>query len=189
MIHVLCRLICFYLIRCTFQPKPEYESMFQNPCWYEELHTPDPYENNTYIPFSPSAKRMLAKLTEHWVDEFDVGRNLSRLRCLPYFLIIGQPKCGTTDLFWKISKHPDVETPPIKELHWWSRSRQGQYATSQRHGRKRTVRDRSNIFNIFAKIRVCVVSSTNIMRTVRILKFVDGSCLKGACLLIFIQKE
>ncbi|XP_060570879.1 carbohydrate sulfotransferase 15-like [Ruditapes philippinarum] len=107
-------------------PKKQYDTKFKNPCWYEPLANSRPYENNTYAPFSPSAKRVLAKMTEHWEEQFDTGneRN-SRLRCLPYFLIIGQPKCGTTDLFWKIAQHPDIEAPPIKELHWWSRSRQG----------------------------------------------------------------
>lgn len=105
--------------------KPEFDRKFLNPCWYEPLMTPNPYENNSYIPFSPSAKRVLAGLTEHWTDEFDFREYPKRLRCLPYFLLIGQPKCGTTSLFWKIAKHPDIESPPIKELHWWSRSRQG----------------------------------------------------------------
>ncbi|XP_053407712.1 carbohydrate sulfotransferase 15-like [Mercenaria mercenaria] len=105
--------------------KIQYDTRFKNPCWYEPLQSSHPYENNTYAPFSPSAKRVLAKMTRHWEDEFLSEDKPSRLRCLPYFLIIGQPKCGTTDLFWKIAKHPDIEAPPIKELHWWSRSRQG----------------------------------------------------------------
>lgn len=109
----------------TSQSKLQYDTRFQNPCWYEQLHTADPYEDNSYVPFSPAAKRILAKMTEHWKYELLVDENPKRLRCLPYFLIIGQPKCGSTDLFWKIANHPDIETPPIKELHWWSRSRQG----------------------------------------------------------------
>ncbi|XP_071952901.1 carbohydrate sulfotransferase 15-like [Antedon mediterranea] len=38
--------------------------------------------------------------------------------CLPYFYIAGFPKCGTTDLWYKIIKHPDV-IEVCKEPHWW----------------------------------------------------------------------
>lgn len=107
------------------QRKPEYDKKFKNPCWHELLESPTPYVNNTYTPFSPSAKRVLGRLTEMWDNVFREDKPTYRLRCLPYFMIIGQPKCGTTDLFWKIAKHPDILTPPIKELHWWSRSRHG----------------------------------------------------------------
>ena len=31
-----------------------------------------------------------------------------RLRCIPYYHIIGQSKCGTTDLYKRLSKHPQV---------------------------------------------------------------------------------
>lgn len=49
----------------------------------------------------------------------------SRFRCLPYFYIIGQPKCGTTDLFDRLRFHPDVRLALLKEPHWWSRKRFG----------------------------------------------------------------
>ncbi|WAR20715.1 CHSTF-like protein [Mya arenaria] len=106
--------------------RPEFSPRFKNPCWFEPLRTPDPYENNTFATFSPSAKRTLERLGEQWEEQYYLNDvKPTRLRCLPHFIIIGQPKCGSTDLFWKVAKHPDIVTPPIKELHWWSRSRQG----------------------------------------------------------------
>ncbi|XP_052250310.1 carbohydrate sulfotransferase 15-like [Dreissena polymorpha] len=110
--------------------KPDFDPRFKNPCWFEPLTSLNPYENNTFTTFSPSSSRALETLANHWrvnADTYGYAPTTAttRLRCLPYFLIIGQPKCGSTDLFWKIAKHPDIVTPPIKELHWWSRNRQG----------------------------------------------------------------
>ena len=44
-----------------------------------------------------------------------------RLCCLPYVYILGQPKCGTTDLFIRIVSHPSVAEPPRKEVRWFTR--------------------------------------------------------------------
>ncbi|XP_071819278.1 carbohydrate sulfotransferase 15-like isoform X2 [Apostichopus japonicus] len=48
----------------------------------------------------------------------------SRLRCIPYFYLIGMPKCGTTDLWSKLVQHPQIQGTP-KEPHWWSKRRLG----------------------------------------------------------------
>ena len=43
-----------------------------------------------------------------------------QLRCLPYFLLIGAPKAGTSDVYTMLQAHPDfrsihyVVTPTIK---------------------------------------------------------------------------
>ncbi|KAJ8300580.1 hypothetical protein KUTeg_022099, partial [Tegillarca granosa] len=51
------------------------------------------------------------------------------LKCLPYFMLIGLDKSGTTDLFFKIVKHPDVlkNSGDLngKETLWWSWKRYG----------------------------------------------------------------
>ncbi|XP_030842753.1 carbohydrate sulfotransferase 15 isoform X1 [Strongylocentrotus purpuratus] len=46
------------------------------------------------------------------------------LKCWPYFYLLGMPKCGTTDLWSKITMHPDVKYT-VKEPHWWARVRLG----------------------------------------------------------------
>eukprot|EP00057_Strongylocentrotus_purpuratus_P034699 XP_796225.3 PREDICTED: carbohydrate sulfotransferase 15 [Strongylocentrotus purpuratus] len=45
-------------------------------------------------------------------------------QCLPYFYLIGMPKCGTTDLWNKLIRHPYI-VYTHKEPHWWSRTRIG----------------------------------------------------------------
>ncbi|XP_011674210.2 carbohydrate sulfotransferase 15-like isoform X2 [Strongylocentrotus purpuratus] len=49
----------------------------------------------------------------------------NELYCLPYFYIIGVDKCGTTDLWDKITQHPDVLASVPKEPHWWGKRRHG----------------------------------------------------------------
>ena len=45
--------------------------------------------------------------------------------CLPSFFLAGFPKAGTTDLWAKIVRHPDI-VATIKEPHWWTRRRVGE---------------------------------------------------------------
>uniref|UniRef100_A0A8C2KAU0 Sulfotransferase n=1 Tax=Cyprinus carpio TaxID=7962 RepID=A0A8C2KAU0_CYPCA len=101
----------------------------KNPCWFEELRgdvSADPYGSNLFgrsfrqiqLIFEQLSGSFTQRLTRH------DGR-LQRLRCLPYFYIIGQPKCGTTDLYERLRLHPDVRLTPPKEPHWWSRKRFG----------------------------------------------------------------
>jgi len=39
----------------------------------------------------------------------------------PQFICIGAPKAGTTWLYRQLSTHPEVWTPPVKELHYFDR--------------------------------------------------------------------
>ncbi|KAK3587240.1 hypothetical protein CHS0354_030427 [Potamilus streckersoni] len=49
----------------------------------------------------------------------DVGR----LSCLPYFFIIGEPKCGTTDLYVSLRQHPEISWEHKKEVNYFSNRR------------------------------------------------------------------
>ncbi|XP_046574811.1 uncharacterized protein LOC124282822 isoform X2 [Haliotis rubra] len=52
----------------------------------------------------------------------------NKVRCLPYFHLIGVDKSGTTDLWFRLSQHPDLVKPNAvlgKETHWWSWRRFG----------------------------------------------------------------
>ncbi|ELU05174.1 hypothetical protein CAPTEDRAFT_140582 [Capitella teleta] len=45
-----------------------------------------------------------------------------RRRCLPKFYILGFPKCGTTDLYITLKKHPKIaDDIPAKEPAFWNR--------------------------------------------------------------------
>ncbi|KAK2148879.1 hypothetical protein LSH36_477g00054 [Paralvinella palmiformis] len=46
-----------------------------------------------------------------------------RLRCLPLVYQIGVMKCGTSDLFYSLTSHPDVIRPPAKEPNYWNQIR------------------------------------------------------------------
>lgn len=50
-----------------------------------------------------------------WYDD-------KKLRCMPYFYIIGASKSATTDLFSRLMKHPDIKSTR-KDIHWISRLR------------------------------------------------------------------
>ena len=43
-----------------------------------------------------------------------------RVFCLPSFYILGPPKTGTEDLFFRIAQHPDMFPPAMREIHFWS---------------------------------------------------------------------
>lgn len=103
----------------------------RNPCWYEAYTgniTSDPYRTNLYARYSRRFRTVFQHLRNTFQEHlFHRDGNLYRMRCLPYFYIIGQPKCGTTDLYDRLRLHPDVKFTTFKEPHWWTRKRFGEY--------------------------------------------------------------
>ncbi|XP_048407327.1 carbohydrate sulfotransferase 15 [Stegostoma tigrinum] len=101
----------------------------KNHCWYTRYTgtaSTDPYKKNAYFLHTKHfqtifdyLKKVIWKHLQHRGDEH------YRLRCLPYFYIIGQPKCGTTDLYNRLRLHPEVSFSIVKEPHWWTRKRFG----------------------------------------------------------------
>ena len=72
-------------------PENGFLSEFKNPCWKYRI------SQNPYIP------RSLEDIYESEEEEQRIS-----LACLPYAYILGQPKCGTSDLFERLKKHPDI---------------------------------------------------------------------------------
>lgn len=110
---------------------PHFLPDVKNPCWYEELHgnvSADPYGSNLFSRLFSQMRVAFKGLSATFRQRL-ILRNgkLQRLRCLPYFYIIGQPKCGTTDLYERLRLHPDVYLTGPKEPHWWSRKRFGEW--------------------------------------------------------------
>lgn len=93
----------------------EFLKDFKNPCWYEYVE--EEKQINFYQEIIKSSSRL------RYVTRKNSG---TVLRCLPYFFLVGQPKCGTTDIFQRINSHPDVIQPALKGPHWWTRRRYGQ---------------------------------------------------------------
>jgi hypothetical protein len=67
-------------------PKLGFHNDYRNPCWFRAL----PAES---IPGEPEDTR---------------EKEQRELVCLPYAYVLGQPKCGTSDLFERLKKHPDI---------------------------------------------------------------------------------
>ncbi|KAK1905008.1 Carbohydrate sulfotransferase 15 [Dissostichus eleginoides] len=101
----------------------------KSPCWYEEFsseRSTDLYRRNLFTRRSKTFKTVCDHLRTNFQQHlFHRGSKVFRLRCLPYFYIIGQPKCGTTDLFNRLLLHPEVKFNTMKEPHWWTRKRFG----------------------------------------------------------------
>ena len=45
------------------------------------------------------------------------------LRCVPYYLVLGWAKSGTSDMFEKMMAHPLILRPPVKEPAWLNNHR------------------------------------------------------------------
>eukprot|EP00058_Branchiostoma_floridae_P005306 XP_002590794.1 hypothetical protein BRAFLDRAFT_78209 [Branchiostoma floridae] len=76
----------------------------KNPCWFDKVHGTD------------VGSRWRERLSDDGTGHFRLT-----LRCLPYFYIIGMPKCGTSDLYYRITHHPDVVRARRKEPEWWTK--------------------------------------------------------------------
>ncbi|XP_045159543.2 carbohydrate sulfotransferase 15-like isoform X2 [Mercenaria mercenaria] len=57
-----------------------------------------------------------------WYEETDNNKT-PQIKCLPFFYIIGAPKCGTTDLHTRLVAHPLISRKVVKEPHWINRER------------------------------------------------------------------
>ncbi|CAL8368956.1 unnamed protein product [Gadus morhua 'NCC'] len=101
----------------------------KNPCWLAEyLSEPgaDPYRRNLFTLRSKSFKTVCDNMRTSFQGHLHHrDGKVYRLRCLPYFYIIGQPKCGTTDLFHRLRLHGEIKFTTMKEPHWWTRKRFG----------------------------------------------------------------
>ena len=113
----------------------------------------NPYEGNPYVHVSSRARKSFERLLRQRAQRQQTGRkqqqrqrqnrphhlfipfadanddamegSRSRLRCVPYFYIAGMPKCGTTDLYARLTRHPEITGGVMKEPHWWTRKRFG----------------------------------------------------------------
>ncbi|XP_070833622.1 carbohydrate sulfotransferase 15-like [Chaetodon trifascialis] len=112
----------------------------KSPCWYEEISS----ERSTDL-----HRRNRFSLPSSDLQHKD-GKQF-RLRCLPYFYIIGQPKCGTTDLYYRLRRHPEVRYSTVKEPHWWTRKRFGYVHVKDGFTGIVPVKDYLGLFNLAAQ--------------------------------------
>lgn len=126
-----------------YAPKEAYNDSYNGGQWDVQTSTlgttisSEKISNNSLEKFHlvpEDIKRFAPRLFEVFPEKFDdrfknpCWYQGTTLRCVPYFYLIGMPKCGTTDLWDKIVQHPQVQGVP-KEPHWWARRRLGWKAT------------------------------------------------------------
>jgi hypothetical protein len=79
-------------------PEPGYDPRYKNPCWsYDQAMNP----------------RLPLALREFFSNSGgesggEGGESSEAVACLPYAYILGQPKCGTSDLYERLKQHPDI---------------------------------------------------------------------------------
>ncbi|XP_053306106.1 carbohydrate sulfotransferase 15 [Spea bombifrons] len=126
----------------------------RSPCWYTPFngnYTADPYRTNAYARYAKRLHSIFEEIRQgFWVQLQQRGEENYRLRCIPYFYIIGQPKCGTTDLYDRLRLHPEVRFSAIKEPHWWTRKRFGILRLKEPFGRPFPVEDYLDLFDLAA---------------------------------------
>lgn len=127
----------------------------KSPCWYEEFSSeliPDLYRRNRFTQRSKSFKTMCDHLRTNFLQHLHRSDGkMFRLRCLPFFYIIGQPKCGTTDLFHRLLLHPEVKFNTMKEPHWWTRKRFGYIRFKDGFQESFPVEDYLDLFDLAAR--------------------------------------
>lgn len=99
---------------------PKFIQSLDNPCWEEALPSPTykMYDNNSYRLSRPHELPYFFDKLRHLYKPW----HNKRRRCLPNFYILGFSKCGTTDLYKTLKKHPNVSKDiPVKEPGFWNR--------------------------------------------------------------------
>ena len=113
---------------------PKYLSNYASPCWVEPLYPSDLATDGGWEELNDRLSTHVSQLYKRTSDVFrhqikfhDKKEGVvQRVRCLPYFYVIGVAKSGTTDLFNRIIKsHPYIEEGVRKEIHYWTRRRFG----------------------------------------------------------------
>jgi N-acetylgalactosamine 4-sulfate 6-O-sulfotransferase len=96
---------------------------YKNPCWYANYTFPTstlpalfPMGDITQVNMT-STKWFLARkaMTQMFMGEKNT------LVCVPYFFLLGFPKCGTTHLANILASHHQVVSPRNKEINYWIR--------------------------------------------------------------------
>ena len=115
------------------QVVPEFLPNYRNPCWWEVLPWPSPYKHNFYMWHVPNQVVPAIRLANQKLTMQSMWGKKKRLRCLPYFYIIGFPKCGTTELFEVLQMHYRVANRVgMKAPMFWNRWRQGRVANADK---------------------------------------------------------
>lgn len=82
-----------------------------------------PLHNHLFVLFSQTAPPFISQSKNPCWWNGTGGTTQLRLHCLPYFFLAGVSKCGSTDIFSRLTGHPQVIPPKQKEPRWFDRRR------------------------------------------------------------------
>jgi hypothetical protein len=84
-------------------PKDGFDPDYKNPCWLYSMH-------------------LNGQLSRNMRDFFnEASLQGGALACLPYAYVLGQPKCGTSDLFERLKNHPEIRYSNLSRcLYSWN---------------------------------------------------------------------
>ncbi|CAH1772384.1 unnamed protein product [Owenia fusiformis] len=102
-------------------PPSEFLQESKNPCWIGNIFESDTNPCTEDNGLCKLYKKLFNQTTNIQTNRLKT-RSPWKLRCIPYFYLIGFPKCGTTDLAARISHHPQI-LGRFKEFHFWSKLR------------------------------------------------------------------
>jgi len=105
------------ILRAFIPPSEQFLTDFKNPCWYVNYTFPNRFRYLRYYDRRDVSLSSDLKLLSHFTKV--ENKPLKNLQCLPYFYLVGFPKCGTTALMYYIQKHPQYVPSCTKEPHWW----------------------------------------------------------------------
>ena len=99
---------------------------YKNPCWYVDYEIIDDiFEivsivegqrwNDNAVPNNSVVQSVIRGMYDN------IPPGTKKLVCLPYFMLLGFIKCGTTTLHDIIAQHPDFAQPVFKEIFWWTK--------------------------------------------------------------------
>jgi hypothetical protein len=112
-------------------PNMGFDERFKNPCFTYRLSdfsdTAAAVNDAVAIDGAVPSRSRAAKKGEQPGDDYVVKTkqtdpaNDGALACLPYVYMLGQPRCGTSDLFERLKRHSEVSAPERKEIRWFTR--------------------------------------------------------------------
>lgn len=120
------RFYCTAMLFLSIQELPPYLTNYRNPCWHEALPA-EIYPRSSpywYWYFKYQTIPAFHRMQSLFARRRSRGDRW-RLRCLPLVYQIGVMKCGTSDLYYSLTRHPDVVRPMAKEPNYWSSLRFG----------------------------------------------------------------
>ena len=108
----------------------QFDTKYKNPCWIVDQNHPQytlqqqqrqrqqQQQNDKKKVKDKKKKARSLEVEEIDLEAEEENENevMNGLNCLPYFYILGQPKSGTSDLWNRLIKHPNIIPPAKKEV-------------------------------------------------------------------------